>query len=79
MHWSNACEFHNSVPVLLSPFLGWVAYCFLQEKKFQSYCTIYLIVAAEKPEYPVKKNFKEFVATKSSLYLLPILYYRVIT
>ena len=29
VHWPNACQFHNSVPALLSPFLGWVAYCFL--------------------------------------------------
>ena len=26
MHWPNTCEFHNSVPALLCPFLGWVAY-----------------------------------------------------
>ena len=24
LHWHNACEFHNSVPALLSPILGWV-------------------------------------------------------
>ena len=26
MHWPNAYEFHSSVPALLSPFLGWVAF-----------------------------------------------------
>ena len=26
MRWPNTCEFHNSVPALLCPFLGWVAY-----------------------------------------------------
>ena len=29
LHWPIADEFHNSVPALLSPFLGWVAYIFL--------------------------------------------------
>ena len=36
MHWPNACEFHNSVPALLSPFLGWLAYCFLFQAILQS-------------------------------------------
>ena len=40
MHWPNAYEFHNSVPALLSPFLGWVAYCLL----FLGYLPVVVVV-----------------------------------
>ena len=29
LHWPKACQFYNRVPALLSPLLGWVAYCLL--------------------------------------------------
>ena len=40
MHWPIAYEFHNSVPALLSPFLGWVAYCLL----FLGYLPVVVVV-----------------------------------
>ena len=34
MHWPNANELRNSVPALLSNFLGWVAYFYILEQTF---------------------------------------------